>query len=220
MQAMVKDHALIENQAAAIGHAIVIGAGIGGLATAVALQRIGIAVTVYERSTELREVGAGLALWPNATRALESLDLGGPLSAMAASGPPGVIRNAQGEQLAAPWTETMQHRYGAMMLVVHRADLQALLLDAVGRPAVRLGAECIGFSQDADGVFAYFGDGTQVSGDLLIGADGLHSAVRAAASRPQPPDLRRIHGLAWGRSLRPASAACQVSSGAAGHVSA
>ena len=112
-------------------------------------------------SREVREVGAGLALWPNAMRVLTSLGMGGVVRGLGVSDENVAIRNWHGAQLASMWSAQMHHRYGAMMMVVHRADMQAALLDAVGRSSLRLSAECMGFRQDAEGVTAQFADGRE-----------------------------------------------------------
>jgi 2-polyprenyl-6-methoxyphenol hydroxylase-like FAD-dependent oxidoreductase len=167
--------------------AIVIGAGIGGLAAAIALQRAGLTVAVYERTPTLAPVGAGLSLWANAIRALDHLGLH---DAVAAPDLPAAIfgiRTWRGELLVGATAEELAGWFGASGVVVHRADLHAALLQATGPVNVRLGMHCTGFEQDADGVTAFFADGSQARSDLLIGADGLHSIVRAQLHGAQGP---------------------------------
>jgi 2-polyprenyl-6-methoxyphenol hydroxylase-like FAD-dependent oxidoreductase len=164
-------------------HALVIGGGIGGLAVAIGLRRAGIDVCVFERAEAIEAVGAGLSLWRNALRALDLLGLGPALAAISAPLAAGGIYGWDGRELVrAPATDPRLLPAG-----VHRADLQAALLDALGPEHVQLGAGCVGFDQNADGASAHFADGRTVRGDLLIGADGIHSAVRAQLHGRQAP---------------------------------
>jgi 2-polyprenyl-6-methoxyphenol hydroxylase-like FAD-dependent oxidoreductase len=166
---------------------IVIGGGIGGLSAALALRQVGMQATVYERARQPREVGAGLGLWPNALRVLSTLGVGGAVRGLSVPDEQGTLYNWRGDVLARMWSAESLRRHGAMMTVVHRADLLGVLLDAVGRTSLRLGAECVGFRQSDMGVIARFANGDEVRGDLLIGADGLHSAVRAQLFGATPP---------------------------------
>jgi 2-polyprenyl-6-methoxyphenol hydroxylase-like FAD-dependent oxidoreductase len=158
--------------------AIIIGAGIGGLTTAIALRRAGVEAVIFERADELREVGAGITLWANAIKALGKL---GVADAVLAAGAPvagGEFRSWRGEVLYGIPAGALEERYG-VSVGLHRADLQAALLSVLPDGAVRLGVPCEGFRQDAFGVTALFADGREERGDLLVGADGLNSAIRA-----------------------------------------
>ncbi len=172
---------------AAIRRAVVIGGGIGGLAVGVALRRIGVEVAVYERTPTIREVGAGIALWPNALNALYRLDLIDAIRAICLPERRGRITTWRGEILSETSMREVQRRFGAPVVVAHRADVQTVLLHALGPERVHLGASCTGFRQDGGGVTARFADGREVQADLLIGADGLHSVVRAQLFGDQPP---------------------------------
>ena len=122
--------------------ALVIGAGIAGLATAIALQRAGRDVLVLERAPQLREIGAGISLWPNAINALRRLGVGDAVEAAGAPARDAAFRSWRGAQLGASITSRLQGRFGAPLVLVHRARLQAVLRRALGPDAVRLGAEC------------------------------------------------------------------------------
>lgn len=159
--------------------ALVIGGGIGGLATAIALRKIGWEVTVFERSDELREVGAGLAIWANAVRALERLGVAGPVRAMRPPAPSGGVYDWRGRPIMVEPLDALEGRVGEISVVLHRAEMLALLLGALGAEHVRLSSPCVGVSQDASGVTATFKDGSSARGDLLVGADGIRSVVRA-----------------------------------------
>jgi 2-polyprenyl-6-methoxyphenol hydroxylase-like FAD-dependent oxidoreductase len=158
--------------------AIVIGAGIGGLSAAIALRRAGVEALVFERTRELKELGAGLSLTANATKALNGLGLTDALRGIGI--PIGVaeIRAWRGEVLSRIPTWQLDEKMGARSAAVHRADLQGALLRELGDEAVRLGAACRGFEQEGEGVRAFFDDGTEERADLLVGADGLRSTIR------------------------------------------
>lgn len=158
--------------------AIVVGAGIGGLSAAIALRRAGVEAVVFERARELKEIGAGLSLMPNAIRALNGLGLADALRAIGA--PIGVaqIRTWRGEVLSSIPAWRLGERVGAGSAAVHRADLQGALLRELGEEAVRLGTACTSFEQEGGGVRAFFADGAEERADLLVGADGLRSTIR------------------------------------------
>jgi 2-polyprenyl-6-methoxyphenol hydroxylase-like FAD-dependent oxidoreductase len=158
---------------------MIIGGGIGGLTAAIALRQAGIAAVVYERAPKLEEVGAGLSLWTNAMQALSALGLakavrvaGGPLEQSQ-------VRTWNGRLLTAMPVGQVSAKLGAKPVCIHRADLQRVLLDALGEGVVQLGFECTGFQQNEAGVIARFANGKEARADFLVGADGLHSAVRA-----------------------------------------
>jgi 2-polyprenyl-6-methoxyphenol hydroxylase-like FAD-dependent oxidoreductase len=173
------------------------GAGIGGLAAAVALRRHGVPVVVYERSETLEPLGAGLSLWPNAVLALESLGVEGLSGGEIPRGGGGVWR-WDGRPLAVDAAEAIERRYGAPLLLVHRAELQRALLDALGPDGVRLGERVASFDLAEDSVTVRFADGSTDTGALLIGADGLRSTVRAALlgpAEPRPSGLVAFRGV-------------------------
>src|SRR5919202_2062899 len=116
--------------------AIVVGAGIGGLATAVALRRTGLEVRVLERAPQLTEVGAGLSLWPNAMRALDALGLGDQVRAAGVPQVTGGLRRPDGRWLARADSGEVARRFGDVVMVA-RAELLAVLRDAVPAGVVR-----------------------------------------------------------------------------------
>jgi 2-polyprenyl-6-methoxyphenol hydroxylase-like FAD-dependent oxidoreductase len=160
-------------------HATIIGGGIGGLASAIALGRSGWSTSIYEQAPELREVGAGLSLWANAVRALEQLGLAKSIRALQPPMPSGGIYTWRGAPLITDSAAELARRVGEISVVVHRADLLTILRQSVGADAVALGKRCVGVEQDAQGVTAHFADGATARGDLLIGCDGIRSVVRA-----------------------------------------
>jgi len=158
--------------------AIIIGGGIGGMTAAIALKRAGLDVTVYERADELREVGSGLPLWSNALRSFHKIGLTDVYETLGAEVSAGSVSTWQGDVLADLRTVELLKRLGKINMVVHRAELLAWLLKTLGEDRVQLGMTCVGFAQEAIGVSARFTDGTEAHGDVLIGADGIHSIIR------------------------------------------
>ncbi|MBP6514731.1 MAG: FAD-dependent monooxygenase [Steroidobacteraceae bacterium] len=161
---------------------IVVGAGIGGLATALGLLRAGHVVRVYEQARELGEVGAGLTITPNGGKALAWLGLGPALDSILSEPESGAIRHfATGELLVPLLAEDARGRYGGPLGHVHRADLHAALVRAVRAidpDCIEAGRELVGLRQDGDAVLASFADGGQDSARLLVGCDGVRSRVR------------------------------------------
>ena len=160
--------------------AIVIGGGIAGLAAAVAARAAGIDATVYEQADRLEEVGAGLTLAPNAMVAASRLGVADDLRGRGERAERVRVPNARGRTLV----EIDLTRDGREAIALHRADLQRALADALPADALRLGRRCVGVEQDARGVRASFDDGGEDRADLLVGADGLRSAVRTSLFGP------------------------------------
>jgi 2-polyprenyl-6-methoxyphenol hydroxylase-like FAD-dependent oxidoreductase len=162
------------------GRIIIVGAGIGGLTVAVALQRAGFHVAVYERAAALKPVGAGLTIQPNAVLALRRMGLGEEVERRGAPLRAGALLRSDGRPLThSEFGPELIARAGAGIVGIHRATLHEILLTALGNDALQLGRACTGYEQDKEGVRARFSDGSTQTGDVLIGADGIHSAVRA-----------------------------------------
>lgn len=185
----------------------IIGAGIGGLTAALALQRHGVGVKIYERAPSLGEVGAGIQISPNATRVLEALGLGEALAAIGFL--PGFLRMRDGRTgdlvSEIPVGRAGIERYGFPYLHVHRADLHTILLNAVrdrDPEAVVVAAECVDFDTWSDGVEVRFADGRAVEADAIIGADGIHTIVGKNLFGADKP--RFTGNVAW-RGLVPAA---------------
>jgi len=165
-------------QANAGRKAIIIGGGIGGVTAAIALKRAGLDATVYERAEELREVGSGLPLWTNALRSLHVLGLTGELEKLGVQVKSVRVSTWKGDTLTDTSNDKHLKKLGTITIVVHRAELLALLLKTLDEEHVQLGMTCVGFTQDATGVTVKFANGQEVRGDVLIGADGIHSVIR------------------------------------------
>ncbi|WP_432034263.1 FAD-dependent monooxygenase [Streptomyces antibioticus] len=149
--------------------ATVVGAGIGGLATALALLRRGWQVEVLERSHDLTEVGAGLSLWPNALRALDALGLADRVHAQALSESRTGVRTSGGQ-----WLARMDGAAHGGAVMIHRAALQSTLAQALPAGVLRTGVRVS--RADADGTVVH-SEGS-CTADLVVGADGLRSVVR------------------------------------------
>ena len=166
---------------------VIVGAGFGGLCAAIALRQSGLEVVVLEQAAELREVGAGVRLWPDAMRALQRLEVGAAVRDAGAVAAHAGLRSAQGASLGKDLAGDGAASVEAPSVVVHRGLLQTILLAALDRHVLRLGAECVGVAQDAGGVTVSLADGSTQHGDLVVGADGLNSRVRTVLVGDGPP---------------------------------
>jgi 2-polyprenyl-6-methoxyphenol hydroxylase-like FAD-dependent oxidoreductase len=181
---------------------LIAGGGIGGLSVALTLQQIGVPCVVLEAVATLKPLGVGINLQPNAVRELYELDIGPrDLDAIGVQAREWALVGLNGKDVYSEprgllagyrWPQYAVHRGGLQMLL-HRAAVSRL-----GADAVRAGHRVVGYRNDADGVTALLrtkgGAATQLRGRLLIGCDGLHSAVRAQMHPSQPP----IH---WGGAI-------------------
>jgi salicylate hydroxylase len=163
----------------------VIGGGIGGLTAARALLQRGFEIRVYEAAPELKEIGAGVALGPNAMKALRSLGLEAAVRSIAYESPYGLLRNWRTGRIIS--RTPRNDRFGASGCTAHRADLLDALATGVPSEFVSLGARCVGVETSPTGAVARFRDGTEIEADVVIGADGIHSAVRASLFGPDAP---------------------------------
>ncbi|MEU1780098.1 MULTISPECIES: FAD-dependent monooxygenase [Streptomyces] len=160
--------------------ALVVGAGPAGLATAALLRRAGLEVVLLERAPDVGVAGTALTLWPNAFSALAVLGADGPVRARSAPAAGLAMRTARGATLLSLPAGVLDARCGGNGRALPRAALLRALHDLQPPDAIRFGARCVGVRQDGPAVAARLADGTEVEGDLLIGADGIRSRVRAA----------------------------------------
>ncbi|MDQ0571702.1 salicylate hydroxylase [Variovorax paradoxus] len=184
-------------------HILVVGGGIGGLATALALSRGHHRVDVFEQAAAFGEIGAGIQIGPNVTRRLHQLGLAEGLEAIAACPEALVVRSAgSGSELARlPLGDAMRQRYGAPYLCVHRADLHSLLLEAVraqGTGTLVTDAR-IAQVETSDDLVCVSSSGARAwEGEALVCADGLWSVARQQLEVPSAAEPPRITGhTAW-----------------------
>jgi len=154
---------------------LIVGGGIGGLSFALELARRGIAHRVFEAAPAIKPVGVGVNLLPHATKLLAELGLESALARVAVETAESHFYNRFGQLI---YQEPLGRRAGLgwPQFSVHRADLQAALMERAGE--VELGKQCAGFEQDAQGVTLRFADGSSARGAAAIGCDGIHSVLR------------------------------------------
>jgi 2-polyprenyl-6-methoxyphenol hydroxylase-like FAD-dependent oxidoreductase len=179
--------------------AIIIGGGIGGLSAAIALQRVGIEAAVFEQAAALREIGAGLSVWTNAVKALRKLGAGEAVLATGSVVERFEARTWRGEVLAETPFGEIGRKLGAPNLIIHRAELLNGLTKLIDERFIHCDSRCVELEQNSHVVRARFADGRKAEGDLLIGADGLHSVIRAklfGESKPRYAGYTCWRGLA------------------------
>ncbi|CAN7300402.1 FAD-dependent monooxygenase [Variovorax paradoxus] len=196
-------------------HILVVGGGIGGLSAALALSRGGHRADVFEQAPAFAEIGAGIQMGPNVTRRLALLGLAQGLEAIAARPDALVVQSAgSGAELARlPLGDAMRERYGAPYLCVHRADLHALLLEAVrarGRGTLVTDAR-IAQVETSDDLVCISSSGARAwEGEALIGADGLWSLARQRLDVPSAAEPPRATGHTAWRAMAEQAALPQV----------
>ncbi len=158
---------------------IIIGAGMGGLTAGLALQQAGYTVEIYDRVKELRPAGAAISLWSNGIKVLNRLGLNSAIAQIGGQMDRMTYYDSAGETLTDFSLQPLINQIGQRPYPVTRTELQQLLLNAVGIEKVRLNSKCLKVKQDEQGVTAFFENGHQTTGDLLIAADGTHSILRS-----------------------------------------
>ena len=180
--------------------ALIVGAGIGGLAAAVAVKRAGWNVRVFERAASPRELGFALLLAPNAMHALGALGLADIARRGGAVATGGEMRRPDGTVLRRFDTAAARALMDEDAVCILRPVLHGALLDAVGLDSIELSAEAARFAHTSDGVELTLASGTTVRGNILIGADGVGSIVRRqlhpSEPPPRPSGLVAIRGVA------------------------
>jgi 2-polyprenyl-6-methoxyphenol hydroxylase-like FAD-dependent oxidoreductase len=158
---------------------LIAGGGIGGLTLGVALRHRGFSVRIFERASVLRPVGAGITMQTNAMLAFRTIGLDTAVAAAGQTMLRGAILDHRGRSLGTMLVREISEEVGAPTIVLHRSRLQDVLLEALGPGVLSLDTKVVGFRDTQDGLVVQLSDGTEARGDLLVGADGLRSTVRA-----------------------------------------
>ncbi len=166
---------------------VIVGAGIAGLVVGLACQRAGIDVKIYEKANKLANIGGGILLWPHGLRYLDDLDLLECLQSVSMSARRMNIVGHRGQAILSEDHEVLYGQLDGEILPIDRSELQQRLLTLLGDDVLTLGKECIAVSNQPDSVRLSFADGENVHADLVIGADGIHSAVRATVNPKAEP---------------------------------
>ena len=184
-------------------HVLIVGAGIAGLTAAIALRHKGIDATIIEQAPQLSEIGAGIQIAANGSVVLRELGLEQAVAAKSVIPGSFDMRDIRDGKLlwVAPLGGDGTRRWGAPLYNIHRADLIEILANALPPESVRLGVHCNGFSQDESGVTVQLDNGDELHGDVLIGADGIHSVIRKQLFGEDEVQFSNI--LMW-RALIPA----------------
>jgi 2-polyprenyl-6-methoxyphenol hydroxylase-like FAD-dependent oxidoreductase len=172
------------------GRVAVVGGGIGGLTAALALRGVGVEAQVLERAPVLREVGAGIGLWPNAIHVFERLGLGSAVRELGGRHLGGAVATRHGRRLSTQPAEVLEARWDAPTVAVLRAELQTLLAAALPEDALRLGVELTSLRTRHHAVELLLADGEVTHADLVVGADGLRSTVRRCVLGDGTPRYR------------------------------
>lgn len=173
---------------------IVIGGGIGGVTTALALHREGVEVEVLEKASAIQEIGAGIQISANATKALRHLGRGPALADIGVAAEAIHYRDLATDEklLSVPLGQAAAERYGATFYQCHRCDLQRILLEGLPSGIVRTGTRCASIEQTERGATAVLESGERVHGDVVVGADGIHSVAKQTLHGPDEAEFARI----------------------------
>ena len=181
----------------------VVGAGIGGMAAAALLKRAGHDVRVYEQARRFERVGAGIQMAPNAVKVLRRLGVEEGLRRIAYRSEVRLSREWDSGKITSELRlgDEVERKFGAPYLYLHRADLHAALESLVPSEIVHFGRKLVGLEASGREAILAFADGSRVRADAVIGADGVHSAVREILLGPEKP---RFTGRVAYRALFPA----------------
>lgn len=185
------------------------GGGVGGLCAAIALREAGHEAIVFEQARQFLRIGADVNLTPNAVRALDRLGVGEILRQTAARPTHRLSRTWDSGEITSklPMSDAAETRYGAPQLTIHRGDLLKALEAKLPGTAIRLGSKVVHIAAEGELPVIHFEDGSQESVDVVIGADGIHSAVRRSLFGDDHPEFT---GLVSYRAVVPRSVVPEV----------
>ena len=167
----------------------IVGAGMGGMALAAGLQRMGHAFTVYEQAPQFARIGAGIQLSPNVIRVLHGIGLEETLAAVAFQPRTWRSRNSVSGEVTfeIDLGQAIVAKYGIRYLIAHRADLHRVMCDTVPIEKLAFNKKLVGLDRTGSQIRLSFADGSHASADAVIGADGVHSVVREHLLGPEKP---------------------------------
>ena len=165
---------------------LIAGGGIGGLALAKAFEKIGLDYVILEKAARISEIGAGITIWSNGTHCLKELGLKNEFEQKTSPLNEGIIQNHKGQILAVLDFSDFKERFGAGPMMIHRADLIDILQKDLPLEKIFLNSPVQSFEEDSKSIIVNLASGRRVRGDILIGADGIHSAVRKGLTGEKP----------------------------------
>ncbi|BAY10883.1 FAD-dependent oxidoreductase [Calothrix sp. NIES-2098] len=193
----IQEHSLTQNSTKQTVEKIaIIGAGPGGLATAIALRNQGFDVQVYEKAQEFRPAGTGLGLTPNGLNCLEAISPGivESLKSAGCELRQSALKNVNGETIRTNTAKYLE-KYGQTFIIIWWWNLQQVLASRLPSEIIHLNHRCIGFQQNDRSVEIYFDGGNTVNADFVIGADGVNSAIRETLTGEGQPNYLR--SMCW-----------------------
>jgi len=181
---------------------VVVGAGIAGLTAAVALDRAGIGVHIVERASALTQAGTALSLWPNALAALDRIDLCGSVVDIGREESTGTVRNWSGREITRIDQRRLTQRVGSSTVIVHRGDLQRVLLDAASHIPMSLHSPVEQIRTEGGWGIAELSTGKRFRASVVLACDGVRSVARSLTGNPPP---RYTGRTSWRAVVRGAS---------------
>ncbi len=176
----------------------IVGGGIAGLTTAIALNKAGFFTTIFEAAPEVKAVGAGLALAANAMKAFQKIGIAEDVIAEGRILPAFLLLDQQGKQLAKTNSEALSKKYGVDNFTIHRADLHRVLLSKLDPSTVHSNKRIVDIITQGEKTILTFQDGSTHETEVLVAADGIHSPIR---KKLLPDSKERYAGYTCWRAI-------------------